>query len=204
MTIYNIISDFTALTNLVEGAMTDQETGEVRELTDEEKNDFLEWFNEHKDNLETKFNNICKVYKNIQSQADIAKAEKDTLNSEIDRLRRNEKARNNEAARVKGLISFAFDKLNLNKYKTPLFNAYFMQTKKCARPRTGYFDPDNIPVEFLTRELSASAIDKAVKEGILYEKDDQLNRGKLFYVDSGIEKELQGVSYLGGETLVIK
>jgi hypothetical protein len=164
MTIYNVINDFYALKNLINEAMTDLETGEVRELTDEERADFLAWLQENEQNFETKFNNTCKVLKNLEAQADIAKAEKDALNAEIDRFRKKEKARLNEVARVKSLIIYAFDKMKMKKYKTPLFNAYFQATKKSAKPAVGFFKPDNIPVEFLKQELSPSAIDNAVKE----------------------------------------
>jgi len=205
MTIYNIVSDCFALKNLADEAMTDPETGEVRDLTDEEKSEFLSWLNENKDNLENKFNNIYKVYRNLEAEADKAKAEKDTLAAEIDRLRKRAQARENEAGRVKGLFAYAMQRLNMRKYKTSIFSIGFQATRKTAKPVTGYFNPDNIPVEFLKRELSASAIGDAVKDGRLYEINDPLKAGKLFYRNmSNEETELAGLSYLGGEALVIR
>jgi len=204
MTIYNIVEDAKALEKLIDG-MTDLETGETRDFTEAEKEEILSWAGEIEDNLEAKFDGIYKVYRNKKAEAEIAEAEKNALNSEIDRLRKREQSRLNEAGRLKSLIVYALDMLKMKKYKTALFTAYFMNTKKSAKPYEGFFNPDEIPVEFLKRELSPSAVDRAVKEGRLYEKEGGINTGKLFYKnETGEEKLLKGVSYTGGETLVIR
>jgi hypothetical protein len=202
-TIYNIVSDCKALENLIKEE-TDPETGELREISDEEKAVFLEWINEAEEKLESKFNNIFKAFKNKQAEADIAEAERKALKDEYDRLSKRSKARENEANRIKGLFAYALEKLNLKKYKTPLFSIGWQATRETAKEDKGFFDIDKIPVEYLKKELSSTAISEAVKEGKLFKKDGEINRGKLFYLDNGIEKKLEGVSYLGGETLVIR
>jgi hypothetical protein len=212
MTIYEISGDYKALEALL-NEMTD-ENGETREFTDEEKEFFSQGFEECGENFKTKFDNIYKVYCNFKAQAEIAEAEKNVMKDEMERLRKRANARMNEAGRLKGLIIYAMDILKMKKIKTEIFSAGFQATQKSAKPITGFFNPDNIPAEFLKRELSSSAIKKAVEEGRLYDKYENyteeekkkhpLDIGKLFYKESGIEKVLEGVSYLGGETLVIR
>jgi len=201
MTIYEITADYKALENLIND-MTDPETGETREFTDEEMQELTAWATEIEGNFENKFNNIYKVYCNKKAEADIAEAEKNALKSEIDRLRKRAEARENEAGRIKGLIGYALDKLKLKKYKTALFSIGYQATRKTAKPVEGFFNADLIPPEFLKCELSPTAINKAIEEGRLYEKDDPLSRGKLFDRETG--EELKGVFYGGGETLVIR
>jgi hypothetical protein len=201
--IYTVVSDCKALERLIEEE-TDLGTGELREISEEEKAAFLEWINEAQDNLENKFNNIYKTFKNKQAESDVAEAERKSLKDEIDRLSKRSKARENEANRIKGLFAYALERLNLKKYKTPLFSVGWQTVRETAKEDKGFFDINKIPVEYLKRELSPTAISEAVKEGRLFKKDGELNRGKLFYLDNGIEKKLEGVSYLGGQTLVIR
>jgi len=204
MTIYEITADYKALENLIDG-MTDPETGETREFTDEEKSELTKWANEIEGNFEAKFNGIYKVYCNKKAEAEIAEAEKNALKNEMDRLRKRADARLNEAGRLKSLIGYAMDILKMKKLKTGLFSIGYQATKKSARPVEGFFKIDEIPVEFLKRELSPTAINKAIEEGRLYEKTgNPLDKGKLFYRSENGERDLKGVSYLGGETLVIR
>jgi len=208
MTIFDVIADCKALASLI-NEESDLETGDVREITEEEKAEFLAWIKEEEEenaqNLETKMNNIYKVYRNLKAEADIAEAEKNTLNAERDRLSKRAKTRTNEAGRVKTLIEYAMHSLGMKKFKTALFSAGFQATRKCARPIEGFFNPDEIPVEFLTRELSTSAINEAIKNGRLYEKEGATYFTKLFYRDeNGVEQMLKGVSYAGGNTMVIR
>ena len=204
MTIFDVIADCKALASLI-NEESDLETGDVREITEEEKAEFLAWIEENEQNLETKMDNIYKVYRNLKAEADIAEAEKNTLNAERDRLGKRAKTRTNEAGRVKTLIEYAMHSLGLKKFKTALFSAGFQATRKCARPIEGFFKPDEIPVEFLTRELSTSAINEAIKNGRLYEKEGVEYYTQLFYLDgNGVEQRLKGVSYSGGNTMVIR
>ena len=204
ITIFDVIADCKALEKLI-NEESDFETGEVREVTEEEKTAFLDWIMENEQNLETKFNNLYKVFRNLKAAAEVAEAEKNTLKAEMDRLGKRAKTRTNEAGRVKGLIEHAMVKLGFKKYKTALFSVGFQGTAKSAKPIEGFFNPDEIPVEFLNRELSPSAIKDAIKEGRLYEKDGAAYFTKLFYRDeNGAEQMLKGVSYAGGNTMVIR
>jgi diadenosine tetraphosphate (Ap4A) HIT family hydrolase len=204
MTIYEITADYKALENLIAG-MTDPETGETREFTDEEKAELTAWANEIEGNFENKFNNIYKVYCNKNAEAEVAEAERNTLKNEMDRLKKRANARLNEASRIKNLIGYAMDRLKMKKLKTTLFSIGYQATRKTAKPVAGFFKLDEIPVEYLKRELSPSAINEAINEGRLYEKtSNPLDSGKLFYRDENGEHELKGVAYTGGETLVIK
>ena len=203
MTIYEVVTDCKTLENLI-NEETDPETGELRNISDEEKEAFLEWIKETEQNLETKMNNIYKVLSNKKAEAEVAEAERKALKDEMDRLSKRAKSRENEANRIKSLLDFALSVLQLKKYKTPLFSVGYQATAKSVRTDTS-FNADNIPVEFLKRELSASAIKDAVSEGRLFEKDDPLYRGKLFYLnDKSQEAMIEGVSYLAGESLVVR
>jgi hypothetical protein len=202
MTIYNVISDIEALECLING-LTDEETGESREITEEEKQSFLDWINENRNNFNEKFDNICRFFKNLKAQADVAATERDTLKAEMDRLSKRAKARENEADRLKGLLWFAFDKLKVQKHKTALFSAGIQNTRKTAKT-TSIFNPNEIPVEYLKRELALTAINDAVKEGALYEKNGPENITKLFYRSVDGEQELKGVAYIQGHALVIR
>jgi len=202
-TLYELTNDRKALYDLI-GDLTDPETGETRNLTVEEMEALVALDNDTGDAVDNKINNICKVYKTINAQAEVAEAERVAFRDEMSRLSRAATARGNEAQRVKNLIGYFFDRLGKTKHRTSLFNVYTQATRKTAKPDM-FYDADKIPVEYLKRELSPSAIDNAIKEGRLYEKTDPLTRGMLFYVDElGFEQILAGVSYLGGETLVIR
>jgi hypothetical protein len=202
MTIYTVISDIKALEELV-NSLTDGETGETREITDEEKQTFLAWIHENEDKFREKFDNICRFFKNLRGQADVAAAERDTLKSEMDRLSKRARARENEADRLKSLLWYAFDALGVQKYKTDLFSAGIQNTRKTAKP-TSVFTPDNIPAAWLKRELAPSAVTEAVKTGALYEKEGPEHYTKLFYRDDSGEHELKGVAYVQGQALVIR
>jgi hypothetical protein len=202
MTIYNIIADIKSLEGLIEG-LTDEDTGETREITDEEKQSFLEWIKENEGNFKDKFNNICRFFKNLRAQSDVAAAEKDALKAEMDRLSKRAKARENEAGRIKSLLWFALDSLKMQKFKTELFSVGIQHTRKSAKP-TSIFNPDDVPVAYLKRELSPSAISDAIQEGTLYEKEGPENTAKLFYQDNLGEHELRGVAYVQGSALVIR
>jgi hypothetical protein len=202
MTIYNIISDIRALESLI-NSLTDEETGESREVAEEEKQAFLEWINENKANFNGKFDNICRFYKNLRAQADVATTERDMLKAEMDRLSKRAKARENEAERLKGLLWYAFDRLKITKCKTDLFSAGIQNTRKTAKT-TSVFNPDEIPTAYLRRELVSSAVSDAVKLGELYEKKGPENITKLFYRDETGERELKGIAYIQGTALVIR
>jgi ABC-type Zn uptake system ZnuABC Zn-binding protein ZnuA len=202
-TIYEITADYRALESLI-NELTDLDTGETRELTEDEKNQLTEWVNEIEGNFESKFNAIYKVYCNKKAEAKVVKAEKEAMKDEMDRLGKRATARENEMIRLKGLIGYAMDRLKMKKLKTNLFTIGYQATQKSVQPVEGFFKADDIPVEYLTRELSSKAVKDAIKEGRLYEKEGVENRTKLFYMEDGVEKVLKNVTYSGGEALVLR
>ena len=203
MTIYEISNDYRALVSLLE-SMTDPETGETREFTEDEKKFFTEGFNECGENFRSKFDNIYKVYRNFMAQAEVADAEKAALQDEMDRLRKRAKARENEANRIKGLIAYGMEIIKERKIKTDLFSCYWKKNPKSAKENSD-FNVEKIPSFVLKKELSGNMIKKSLEDGVLYEKDDPQFKGKLFYKDdTGYETILKGVSYLGSESLVIR
>jgi len=203
LTAYELGQEWTALVSLIND-LTDPETGETRELTEAEKAYLTEQIDKIGNDIKLKIDGICKVFKNIKMEAEIAEAEKNALKGEYDRLSKRAKARLNEADRVKGLVALLMDKVGEKKIKTNLFTAYYQSTQKGIDEIKGFFNPDKIPVEFLKREISRDAVKKAIEDGRLYEKETPQDKGKLFYKENGAEKYLYGVSYLGGETLIIR
>lgn len=220
-TIYEIVGDVRSLEALTE-SLTDEDTGETRDITDEERATFLSWIKEQSDAFDTKFDNICKYYRNIQATAVVATAEREAMKAEMDRLSKRAKAREEEAKRIKGLIWYAFDALNMKKHKTALFSAGIQATAASVKTDS-LFDPDAVP-EFLLkrRELSPSAVESGVKDGKLYKKPlsfnpEQIEKGeavseldehRLFYRDiqgdEPVEKKLEHVIYAPGKTLVVR
>jgi hypothetical protein len=203
MTMYNIVQDIEALAALMEEC-TDEETGETRELSAEAKATFLDLISETESAFESKFDNICRFFRNLQAEAAVSLAEKDALKAEMDRLSKHAKAAENKASQLKDLIRDALNRLKWPRYKTALFSAGIQATRKSAKP-TSTFDPRKVPARYLKpAELSASAVQDAVKSGALYEKEGGHTRGRLYYKDADGEHELAGVAYLGGDTLVIR
>jgi hypothetical protein len=203
MTSYEIGVEYQALVNLVHDTFINPETGEVREPTQEDIDYLQKCFMEIKESAEIKFDNIGKYIRNVEMEADLITAQKDIFYKEVERLRKRITAHKNQVKGLKGVAAYLLEKLDLKKIHTPLFS--FGWQKTAASVKTDYlFNPDNIPVKYLKRELSPTAIKEAIKSGELYTKEGDLNRGKLFYLENGQEKYLEGVSYLGGETLVIR
>lgn len=214
MKLYEIVDDIRALNTLIEG-LTDEETGETREITDEEKEAFVKWIDENRAAFDAKFDATCKVYRNIRATADVCTAEKDALKSEYDRLSKRAKAREAEADRVKGLIWFAFDRLKMQKHKTALFSAGIQNTQYSVKADK----PEELPIEYQKIDPNVSAIKEAVKKETLYQKPvsenqedwktgkfvSPLNKDCLFYRNGdGEEVMLIGVTYKQGKTIVIR
>jgi hypothetical protein len=201
-TIYEITADYKALESLI-NELTDPETGETREITDEEKKELTAWAEEIGKNYNSKFDAIYKVLCNKMAEARAAEAEMNAMKDEMERLRKRAKARENEGKSLKGLIGYAMDRLKIKNLKTNLFTIRYQATQKSVKTNA-LFKADETPVEYLKRELSLSAVHEAIKEGKLYEKEDDLFKGRLFYMDEGAEKLLANVYYSGGEALVLR
>ena len=222
MNIYQIVGDIRSLNALVE-SLTDEETGETRDLTDEEKKTFLDWINEQEEAFNAKFDNTCKVYRNLRATADVCTAERDSLKEEYDRLSKRARARQAEADRVKGLIWYALDALKLKKKSTELFSAGIQNTGASVKVGDSTHPEEEvaklIPEEFVKREVSKSLISDKIKEGTLYQKPVSTNEeeakagthvlpldeGAVFgKTDDGYEYRLEGIKYLKGLTCVIR
>ena len=222
MTIYNIIGDIKSLNVLIE-SLTDEETGETRELTDDEKTTFLAWINENESALYQKFDNTFKVYRNLRATADVCTAEKDALKEEYDRLSKRAKARQAEADRVKNLIWYAMEALGQKKIKTDLFSAGIQNTAASVMVGNSVLPEDEVayllPDEFTKREVVKSKIADKIKTGELYQKPVTTSvkeseegthvlphdRGAVFgKTEDGIEYRLEGILYLQGTTCVIR
>ena len=214
-TIYSIVGDIKTLSALIDD-LTDEETGETRELTDEEKTTFAAWVKEETEAFDSKFDRICKFFKNLKANAATAQAERDSLKEEMDRLSKRAKARENEAGRIKDLIWFAFDALGMKKHKTELFSAGIQATAASVKTDSS-FDIAKIP-SFLYKEpeLSATKIKEGLAAGTLYQKPDAenpLDRDKVYYKffapDANnkaveVEESLVGVRYAQDSTLVVR
>ena len=222
MTIYDIIGDIRSLNELVE-SLTDEETGATRQLSDEEKKTFLDWINEQEEAFNTKFDNTCKVYRNLRATADVCTAERDALKAEYDRLSKRAKARQAEADRVKSLIWFALDALGMQKKKTDLFSAGIQNTAASVRVGDSIHPESEIanliPDEFVKKEVAKSKIVEQIKAGTLYQKPVSANGEEVkagthvFPLDDGavfgktaegLEYRLEGIKYLQGKTCVIR
>jgi hypothetical protein len=222
MRLYEIVDDIRALNNIVE-SLTDEETGETREITDEERETFVNWINETSNAFDAKFDATCKVYRNIRATADVCTAEKDALKGEYDRLSKRAKARESEADRVKGLIWFALDRLKMQKHKTSLFSAGIQNTAKSVKVGdSGHTEDDLVailPDEFLKKEISKSKIVERIKSGALYTKEvssdaekiksgecvSPLDDGAVFgKTADGFEYRLEGIKYIAGKTCIIR
>lgn len=203
-TIFNIVGDVKALAALIE-SLTDEETGETRELTDEEKTTFAAWVKEESEAFDSKFDKICKFFKNLKATASVAQAERDALKDEMDRLSKRAKARENEAGRVKDLLWFAFDALGMKKHKTELFSAGIQATAASVKTDSS-FNVWQVPREYWkTPEISATEIKKGLELGDLFQKADSenpLERDLVFVKSTG--EAIAGLHYAQGSTLVIR
>jgi hypothetical protein len=200
--LYELVGDHKALNELIL-QMTDPETGDVRDLTSEDSKTFLQWFDEDKAAMNGKMENCCRLIKNENANSEELAAQAAIYKAEADRLSRTAKQHENTAKRVKSLMQDALYALGDRKWKSPdgMFTVYLSKTAASAKPIDGIFDIDKIPVEYQSRELCGSAIKAAVKNGELLTKEGVLNAGKLFFEDG---TELPGVSYLAGETCVVR
>lgn len=198
--IYQISKDLEACAKLLEAAV--DESGEPRELTAEEEEFLKSCFSTSYDEFTSKFDNYCKFIKNLKLSASNADSERKNYKEELDRLSRRAKAFENHAQRMNEALRFAYDTLNIKKYKTDLFSAGIQNTQLKINTLEGE-DLSSIPEKFLKpRELNITAIKEAIKSGELTAcLDAGLNYSHIFDSEG---KALKGVRVLQGTALVIR
>lgn len=199
MTIYEIADDLKALQSLVESLV--DEDGEPREPTEEEFEIMKEWFQDTEAEFKAKFDNYCRFIKNLKMSAEHADSERKLYKEELDRLSRRAKAFDNTAKRVKDCLFWNMERLGMSKYKTDLFSAGIQNTKNSVKTYENY-DYSALPSQYLKpAEPDTKAIEQAIKDGELIQKEGAENYGKVFDKDGN---ELPGIKYIGGRTLVIR
>jgi hypothetical protein len=152
----------------------------------------LEWIGQTETAFYGKADNICKFVKNLKIEAAIAEAERKAHKDELDRLSRTAKAREHKADAVRMILYDAMKALKLSKYKSSLFSATIQGTAKSARMISG----KPVPPEWAKPlELDGAKVKAAIADGGLVEIDNHL------YTRSGKDT---GISWLGGETIVIR
>jgi hypothetical protein len=187
---YEITGEIMALKSLVESLEDDD--GNPRDPSDEEKKTIMEWIGQTETAFYNKADNICKFVKNLKIEAAVAEAERKAHKEELDRLSRTAKTREHKADTVRMLLHEAMSALKMKKYKSALFSVNVQATAKSARMIAG----KKVPPEWAKPlELDGTRVKTAIEDGVLVVTDGEL------YTRSG---EKTGISWLGGETIVIR
>jgi hypothetical protein len=197
--LYEITDDLLALNNLLENLI--DEGGEPREPTEEEIEELKKWFDIAETDFKNKIDAYCKLIKNWQLKSDDAEAEKKNFKKESERLIRRANAYENKAKTLKTLLGWGMERLKIRKYETSLFSVQFQNTRGTVKT-TFQLDTKKIPDEYLKpRELDTKAIEDGLKEGLLIQKAEPENYGKVFTKDGEV---LEGVLFTKGEALYIR
>jgi hypothetical protein len=152
----------------------------------------LAWIGQTETAFYEKADSICKFAKNLTIEADIAEAERKAHKEEMDRLSRTAKARENKAKAVRMILHEAMNILKLKKYKSALFSVNVQRTAKSAKMMPG----SPVPPEWAKPlELDSTKVKTAIEGGSLVDIDG------ILYTQAGKET---GISWLGGETIVIR
>lgn len=197
--LYEICEDLRVLNDLMESLV--DENGEPREPTEEEMEEMRKWFEVSQEELEKKFDNYCKFIKNLKLSSENADSERKNLKSELDRLSKRAKARENQRSAVQNLLRWNFERLGIKTYKSDLFTANIQNgQKQVSLSSTAKIE--TIPEEFLKpRELDTVAVKDALKDGLLVQKEGQENYGKVFDRDG---KEIKGLMVIQGTNFIIR
>jgi hypothetical protein len=187
---YEITDDIRALKSLVDSL--EDEDGNPREPSEEEKKTIRDWIGQTEAAFYGKADNICKFVKNLTIEADIAEAERNAHKKEMERLSRTAKARENKAKAVRMILYDAMSFLKMKKYKSALFSVNIQATAKSAKMMSG----NPVPPEWAKPlELDGTKVKAAIEDGSL------VSIHNVLYNRAG---ENTGISWLGGETVVIR
>lgn len=197
--LYEIAEDLLSLNDLMESLV--DENGEPREPTEEEMEEMRKWFDVTREELENKFDNYCKFIKNLKLSSENADSERKNLKSELDRLSKRAKARENQRKAVQDLLRWNLERLGIKKFQTDLFSANIQNgQKQVSLSSTAKIE--NLPEEFLKpRELDTVAVRNALKDGLLVQKEGAENYGKVFNCDG---EQIKGLVVIQGTNFIIR
>jgi hypothetical protein len=191
--LYELTGDATALQHLAM-SLVDEE-GNDRAPTDEEREAFLAWINESETNIHAKVDNIGRFIRNTESEIDLIGGELKPFADEVKRLSARIKQRENLVKRLKFLVLESLMRLQQKEYKTALFTF-----SRCATPKAVIINEDMLNIEDLPNEWVKKEVSKsAIKESI--------SSGDALIVDLHIKyhgKDINGIKYVGGETCRLK
>lgn len=168
--LYEITDDLKQIEDLFQNAV--DENGEPRDLTPEEDNFLKECLTLSEDELKEKLEGYGKIIANLKFDADTIKSEAELVKKEYDRLSAKAKAAENRVTSLKSYILWAFDALKLDKVKTPSFTVF-----KKKNPLSLNVDDVNVSTldeKFVTKSVSKSALQQAIKDGSLTVTDSGL------------------------------
>lgn len=168
--LYEITDDLKQIEDLFQNAV--DENGEPRDLTPEEDNFLKECLTLSEDELKEKLEGYGKIIANLKFDADTIKSEADLIKKEYERLSAKAKAAENRVTSLKSYILWAFDALKLDKVKTPSFTVF-----KKKNPLSLNVDDVNVSTldeKFITKSVSKSALQQAIKDGLLTVTDSGL------------------------------
>ena len=183
--LYEITGDILNIYALLDSLVDDN--GEPREPTEAELETMKQWMAENIDDFKKKFDNCCRLIKNLRLAADNAEAAKKNFKAEGTRLTRRHKALENRARSVQELLRWNMERIALDKFKSDCFSANIQNIGGKAVSVASTVDTAQIPERYLKpREVDTAAILQDLKDGILEERDGIENRTKVFVKGGGI------------------
>lgn len=183
--LYEITGDILNIYALLDSLVDDN--GEPREPTEAELETMKQWMAENIDDFKKKFDNCCRLIKNLRLAADNAEAAKKNFKAEGTRLTRRHKALENRARSVQELLRWNMERIALDKFKSDCFSANIQNIGGKVVSVASTVDTAQIPERYLKpREVDTAAILQDLKDGILEERDGIENRTKVFVKGGGI------------------
>ena len=168
--LYEITDDLKQIEDLFQNAV--DENGEARDLTPEEDTFLKECLSLSEDELKEKLEGYGKIIANLKFDADTIKAEADLIKKEYERLSAKAKAAENRVTSLKSYILWAFNALNLDKVKTQSFTVF--KKKNPLSLNTDEVNVASLDEKFITKSVSKSALQQAIKDGSLTVTDSGL------------------------------